>query len=149
MNEKILEAFRELGFQLEEIEGIGYSFCYEEWDFLYMYNKDDEEFLNISIPGIYELEENFPLLFHILPERINSTIKYVKAYTLENHIWLFYERELLDEKDLTQLLSKMIYHLAATLIFAHKTIKELKKEMEEGSNEASEEEENDNDEENE
>ena len=39
MKEKILEAFRDLGFKLEEEEGMGYCFNYEGLNLLYMYNR--------------------------------------------------------------------------------------------------------------
>ena len=46
MKEKILDAFKALGFEMEELEGFGYGFEYEGKHFLYMYNEDDEDFLN-------------------------------------------------------------------------------------------------------
>ena len=58
MKEKILEAFDNLGFNLEDNESLGYHFFYEGINFLYMYNEDDEDFLNISVPGIYDLEDD-------------------------------------------------------------------------------------------
>ena len=48
MKEKILEAFRDLGFKLEEEEGMGYCFNYEGLNLLYMYNENDEEFGNLT-----------------------------------------------------------------------------------------------------
>ena len=56
MEEKVLEAFSELGFILEKNE-IGYSFSYEGINMMWMYNEQDEDFLSISVPGIWELEE--------------------------------------------------------------------------------------------
>ena len=94
MKEKILEAFRDLGFKLEEEEGMGYCFNYEGLHLLYMYNENDEEFLNIALPGIVEVEEDRMLQICALLEKINSTLKYVKTYMLGNSVWLFYEREL-------------------------------------------------------
>lgn len=58
MKEKILEAFDNLGFNLEDNESLGYHFYYEGINFLYMYNEDDEDFLNIAVPGIYDLEDD-------------------------------------------------------------------------------------------
>ena len=58
MKEKILAAFENLGFNLEDTDSLGYSFNYEGINYLYMYNEDDEDFLNISVPGIYDLEED-------------------------------------------------------------------------------------------
>ena len=41
MKEKILNALRELGFELEEMENFGYGFRYEGINYLYMPNDDD------------------------------------------------------------------------------------------------------------
>ena len=65
MKEKILEAFAELGFQLEQMDDFGYGFSYEGTNFIFMPNTDDEEFLNICVPGIYDLEEESPLSFKV------------------------------------------------------------------------------------
>ena len=67
MKDKILEAFRDLGFKLEEEEGMGYCFNYEGLNLLYMYNENDEEFLNIALPGIIEVEEK-QYISAILPQ---------------------------------------------------------------------------------
>ena len=99
MKEKILEAFRELGFKLEEEEGMGYCFNYEGLNLLYMYNENDEEFLNIALPGIVEVEDDKMLQICALLEKINSTLKYIKAYMLGNSVWLFYERELIEQRE--------------------------------------------------
>lgn len=129
MKEKILEAFRDLGFKLEEEEGMGYSFNYEGLNLLYMYNENDEEFLNIALPGIIEVEENRMLQICALLEKINSTLKYVKAYMLGNSVWLFYERELFGEEDLMMVISRMILHLEAGLGFARKVMAEIEETM--------------------
>ena len=154
MKEKILEAFRELGFKLEEEEGMGYCFNYEGLNLLYMYNENDEEFLNIAIPGILEVEEDKMLQICALLEKINSTLKYIKAYILGNSVWLFYERELIEqreqsrtcsdyaesrekktegqlcgEEDLMTVISRMILHLEAGLVFARKAMAEIEGTM--------------------
>lgn len=129
MKEKILEAFRDLGFKLEEEEGMGYSFNYEGLNLLYMYNENDEEFLNIALPGIIEMEENRMLQICALLEKINSTLKYVKAYMLGNSVWLFYERELFGEEDLMMVISRMVLHLEAGLGFARKAMAEIEETM--------------------
>ena len=150
MKEKILEAFRDLGFRLEETEGMGYNFNYEGLNLLYMYNENDEEFLNIALPGIIEVEEDRMLQICALLEKINSTLKYVKAYILGNSVWLFYERELIEQReqsrtcsdyaesgekktegqlfsgeDLMTVISRMILHLEAGLAFVRKAMTEI------------------------
>lgn len=129
MKEKILEVFRNLGFKLEEEEGMGYSFNYEGLNLLYMYNENDEEFLNIALPSIVEVEEDRMLQICALLEKINSTLKYVKAYILGNSVWLFYERELFGEEDLMTVISRMILHLEAGLAFARKAMAEIEETM--------------------
>lgn len=154
MKEQILEAFRDLGFKLEEEEGMGYYFNYEGLNLLYMYNENDEEFLNIALPGIVEVESDNMLQICALLEKINSTLKYVKAYMLGNSVWLFYERELIEqreqsrtcsdyaesrekktegqlcgEEDLMTVISRMILHLEAGFVFARKAMAEIEKTM--------------------
>jgi hypothetical protein len=126
MKEKILEAFAELGFKLEQMDDFGYGFSYEGTNFIFMLNSDDEEFLNICVPGIYDLEEESPLTFIELMNKINSTLKYIKAYELGKSIWLFYERELFGDEDLMKVISRMILHLEAGLMFSRKAMSEIK-----------------------
>lgn len=130
MKEKILEAFAELGFQLEQMDDFGYGFSYEGTNFIFMPNTDDEEFLNICVPGIYDLEEESPLSFIELMNKINSTLKYIKAYELGKSIWLFYERELFGDEDLAKVISRMILHLEAGLMFSRKAMAEIKSNAE-------------------
>ena len=125
MKEKILAAFENLGFNLEDIESLGFSFNYEGINYLYMYNEDDEDFLNISVPGIYDLEEDNKEGYNALKEKINSSLKYVKAYTLGKGLWLFYERDLLGNEDLEEVIRHMILHLAAALMFARDSIEKI------------------------
>ena len=134
MKEKILAAFENLGFNLEDNESLGFSFNYEGIYYLYMYNEDDEDFLNLSVPGIYDLEEDNKENYDALKEKINSTLKYVKAYTLGKGLWLFYERDLLGNEDLEEVIRRMILHLAAALMFARDSIEKIDNgESDEGS----------------
>ena len=134
MKEKILAAFENLGFNLEDIESLGFSFNYEGINYLYMYNEDDENFLNISVPSIYDLEEDNKEGYNALKEKINSSLKYVKAYTLGKGLWLFYERDLLGNEDLEEVIRHMILHLAAALMFARDSIEKIDNgESDEGS----------------
>lgn len=135
MKEKILEAFAELGFKLEQMDDFGYGFSYEGTNFIFMPNADDEEFLNICVPGIYDLEEESPLTFIELMNKINSTLKYIKAYELGKSIWLFYERELFGDEDLMKVISRMILHLEAGLMFSRKAMAEIKENAENDSDE--------------
>ena len=134
MKEKILAAFENLGFNLEDNESLGYHFYYEGINFLYMYNEDDEDFLNISVPSIYDFEKDNKEKYEELKEKINSTLKYVKAYTLGDSLWIFYERDLLGNEDLEEVIRHMILHLATALMFARDSIEKIDNgESDEGS----------------
>lgn len=122
MKEKILEAFKALGFEMEELEGMGYGFQYEGKNFLYMYNEDDEDFLNISLPGVLDIDDENDTTFYQVMDKLNGTLKYVKAYKLHDSMWLFYERELFGDEDLKQVLSRMILHLEAALMFLRRAM---------------------------
>ena len=117
MKEKILDAFKALGFEMEELEGFGYGFEYEGKHFLYMYNEDDEDFLNIALPAVLDMDDEDNVGFYQVMDKINGTLKYVKANKLNDSMWLFYERELFGGEDLKQILSCMILHLEAGLMF--------------------------------
>ena len=111
-----------MGFELEELEGMGYGFQYEGKHFLYMYNEDDEDFLNISLPGVLDIEDENDTTFYHVMDKLNGTLKYVKAYKLNDSMWLFYERELFGGEDLKQVLSRMILHLEAALMFLRRAM---------------------------
>lgn len=122
MKEKILEALNNLGFSLTEASTFGYAFKYEGINFLYLYNESDKNFLNLSIPGIFDLDKDNTPMYYTMCEKINSTLKYIKAFTVNDSLWLFYERELFGNEDLEGLLTRMIHQLTAALLIVRNTI---------------------------
>ena len=124
MKEQILNTFAAMGFQLEEMEGFGYGFRYEGINYLYMPNDDDEDFLNIAVPAIVEINDENAHAAHMLMDKLNSTLKYVKANKLGDSMWLFYERELYGGED-----SRMILHLEAALNFYRNAMANIKEEL--------------------
>jgi hypothetical protein len=129
MKEQILNTFATMGFLLEEMEGFGYGFSYEGISYLYMPNDDDDDFLNLAIPAILEVtEDNTPAAL-MLMDKLNSTLKYVKANEFGDSIWLFYERELYGGEDFEKLLSRMILHLEAAISFFHNLMENIKNEV--------------------
>ena len=130
MKEKILEAFSNLGFKLTKNDDWGYAFDYERLKLLYMPNDNDDEFLSIAVPGICDCEEDNVPLVTSLTEKINSTLKYIKANILAKSVWLFYERELIsDDEDMMLVISHMIDRLEAAHSFSMRTIEEIVKSM--------------------
>ena len=128
MKEKIFEAFKALGFELEEVEGFGYGFRYEGRSYLYMCSEDDDDFLNIVIPAVLDLEDENDICFYQLMDKINAARKYIKANRLGKSMWLSYERELFGDEDLKKVLTRMILHLDACLMFLQKAMKNSEEE---------------------
>ena len=123
MREKILEAFKALGFEMREVEGLGHGFDYEGRHFLYMDNVEDEDFFSIAIPSLIEKEKMDAVLFLHLQEMLNSKLKYIKAYDIHDSLWLFYERELMGEEDFQTLIRRMVLHLEGSQAYLEHALK--------------------------
>ena len=128
MKEKIVEALRDLGFILEEVSGIGYHFKFEAVNMFYL-NSEDEKFVSIIVPGIFETENNDMEVVYKTMEKVNSTLKYVKAYLWNDSITLTYEREMFGEENLEEMLGSMIVQLESALRFSRNVIETLQNEM--------------------
>lgn len=126
MREKVLDAFKALGFELEHDEACCYGFHYENLFFLYLYNENDEDFLTIACPCSIGNEDIDELAYYQLMDKVNSTMKYVKANTMNGNIWLFYERDLCNEANLKDMLTHIVMSLEAAYIFLHRELEALK-----------------------
>ncbi len=115
MKEKILDALKALGFETKDFE-IGYGFEFEGSHFLYL-PSDDEQFLSIALPSVHEFDEENELEGYKLMNKVNRQMKYVKATRINGDIWLFFERNLLGEEDLKEVLQQMIFSLEAAHFF--------------------------------
>lgn len=136
MKEKILNTFKSLGFELEEIDDFGHAFMYEGINYVWMSNTDDENFLSIGVPAILDKPDEEEVLFYKLVDMFNGTLKYIKLNIIGDSLWMFYERELFgDEEDLEKLVSRMIVQLE----MAFRYFKKLSREAQENDNEEDEE----------
>ena len=90
MKEKILNTFKSLGFELEEIEEIGYAFKYEGINCMWMSNNGDENFLSIGVPAILDKPDEEVVSFYQLIDKLNGILKYIKANIVGNSLWLLY-----------------------------------------------------------
>lgn len=114
MNEKILNALNSLGFETEKLGQFGYGFDYEGVHYVWI-DSDDDELLTIAIPGVLDKEDNSELKFYQLMDKLNSVLKYIKVNEYGDSMWLFYEREIIGDEDLEQILPRMIVHLEQAL----------------------------------
>ncbi len=129
MKEKVLEFLWEQGFQPECLDEKVYKFTFEGRSYLYMPEKSDEEFLNISLPNVYELDDGNYSKLMLLADRLNTNLKYVKVYRIDDALWLFYEREVLDGEALYAIVPRMIMRLEAAYRRIPMDLAELEAEM--------------------
>lgn len=120
--DKVLDTLKRMGFQLEPLGNENYGFRYEMANMLYTASPDDEDFLTLAIPQIADIDDDNAMHMEIATGMINAAVKYVKAYRVDDSLWLFYERELFGEPDIEQILAHMILRLNAALDFARSMI---------------------------
>ena len=120
---KVLEAFDSLGFKMEDV-GWGRTFRYEDAAFVYMDPNTDHEYVCIAMPGICEESDYTPEQISALKEEINNKLKYVKASSLIDSVWLSYEHRYVGEENMEDVIAPMILHLMSARDFAHQYIRE-------------------------
>ena len=128
MKEEVLNTLKKMGFELDELGELGYGFEYEGHRLVYMFNENDEAFLNIAAPYAQEIDTDNELPYYQIMDHINSKLKYVKAYRIGDDIWLFVERELFEGDNLHDILISVINHLDAGLNILHRAMEMLEAE---------------------
>lgn len=91
--ERVFETLKEQGL-IPSMEEYGIAFRYQMTSFIYMPDKEDEEFFNMLIPGIYDVnEENeYDVLRAI--NSVNNAMKVVKLVISNDSVWVCFESEL-------------------------------------------------------
>ena len=118
MKENVLETLKAMGFEIEELS-FGYGFEYEDRHYLFLPSDHDESFLSIALPAVLDIDDEENAGNYRVMDRLNSGVKYVKATRIHDSVWLFYERELLGNEDMEQLLTSMIMALDAAINILH------------------------------
>ena len=138
MNQKeiIIDQLKAMGFEPTELEDVGFVFKYEDTNYLYMPDDDDEQFLRIVIPYLFEVtDENRVAVLDAMQET-NLMLKYAKVCIMyENDAWAIYEHRLTSTDNLAELLEHIIHVLEAA---AHVFYKKLNGEDVMGRSEDSE-----------
>jgi len=112
MKEKLLNTFKTLGFILEKMDDFGYGFKYEGKNYVWVPNSDDDDFLSIVMPGVVERDDiESEIKYYKMIDLFNARLKYVKANDYYDSIWLSYERELIGEEQLDDVITHMVLHL--------------------------------------
>ncbi len=125
MNQKeiVLDQLKAMGFEPVELGEVGYVFQYEDMNFLYRTDDDDEQFLRIVIPFLFEVtNENRATVLEAMHDTV-LLLKYAKMYIMdETTVWAVYEHYLSPTDNLSDLLEHIIRVLEATAHVFHKKI---------------------------
>jgi len=91
-SELVLDFLRKQGFCPEvDSDNGNITFKYQMANFLYINNDEDEEFFQLIMPAIFEVtEDNRELVFEA-ENKVNVGMKVVKACTIHDGVWLFFE----------------------------------------------------------
>lgn len=120
--EIIMEQLTSMGAAPVELENVGYVFKYDDINYLYLPDDDDEQFLRIVIPHLFDVtEENHVAVL----EAIHDTaclLKYAKVCIMRDaSAWAIYEHKLCPTDNMQELLEHIIRVLEATaLVFQKK-----------------------------
>jgi hypothetical protein len=114
--EIIIDHLKAMGFDPIELGNAGYIFKYEDMNYLYMPEEDDEQFLRIAIPHLFDVtDENRVAVLKAMHET-GLMLKYTKMCIMfEDTIWAIYEHRLNNSDNLTELLEHIIRFLEATV----------------------------------
>ena len=125
MNQKeiILEQLSAMGFDPIELGNVGYAFKYEELNYLYMPDDNDEQFLRIAVPQLYDVtDENRVAVLEAMHDT-GVMIKYSKVCIMcDDAVWAIYEHRFSTCEDLAEILEHIIRVLEATAQVFHKKI---------------------------
>lgn len=125
MNQKeiILDQLKAMGFEPIELGDVGFVFKYEDMNYLYMPDDDDEQFLRIVLPHLFEVTaENRVAVLDAMHET-GLMLKYAKVCIMhENAAWAIYEHRLTSTDNLAELLEHIIRVLEAAAHVFYKKI---------------------------
>lgn len=116
MKEKILNVFATLGFKLEKIGDDGYIFYYEGRGIFYNTYNNDDTFFHFII-SIFDAKDEDEINFlnnievYKIMNKINTNLKFIKAFTTDDNLCLSYEREIVGDENFEELIPKMILGL--------------------------------------
>lgn len=119
MKRVILEALKELGFELKKLSNEAYSFESGHLNYICINEKSDDRFLSMNLPGIVTMYDDNRMAVHELMSYINTNMRYVKTFLYDDRVWMTYEIHLQDGMDMKQCIKHMILALEAAALKAY------------------------------
>lgn len=125
MNQKdiILGQLNAMGFEPIELGDAGFVFKYDDLNYLYTPDEDDEQFLRIAIPHLFEVtDENRVAVLEAMHDT-SLLLKYAKVNIMyDTAAWVVYEHRLTATDNLSEILEHIICILEAAAQVFYKKI---------------------------
>ena len=96
----LAEDLKELGFEPQKYDDLGYVFDMEGIHILYIGDEDTPSFIRFAVPSIFDItDENRAEITGIMYE-LTKELKYVKAFDINDSVWISYEHCLVSPEEL-------------------------------------------------
>lgn len=90
-SELVLNFLRSQGFCPEVEDNGNIYFKFQMRNFLYINNDEDNDFFQLLMPAIYEINEDNRDVALEAANKVNSGMKVAKASVINDNVWLFFE----------------------------------------------------------
>lgn len=88
--ESVLNYLKSEGLMPQE-NNFGITFKYQMCNFIIFKDDDDQSFIQISMPGIYDVTEDTLMDVLMACNEVNTSIKVAKTIVSDNSVWIMYE----------------------------------------------------------
>lgn len=127
MKDLILKHFEAMAIDVQELKDMGYSFEYKGLRYLYMPDDEDEHFLRIAVPCIYEVTDDNRTVVLDAVNEANLRIKYSRVGIMyDDTVWAVYEHYLHSTDKLDDLLYNILCVIDVMVLVFRDRINELK-----------------------
>ena len=113
--DNVMNFLRQQGFcpEIDEDNG-NILFKYQMGNFIYVDNQDDDdEFFQLLMPGIYDVTDDNREVVYEAMNRVNHSIKVVKACNINDSVWLFFENLLDSSPEVGDIMPRALQILQA------------------------------------
>ena len=115
MINKVMNELQKQGFLFQR-EEFGLAFKYQMANFLYLEDKEDEDYFSLYVPYIFEVDEENMADVLVTINAINNALKVIKLTVNDGHVWACFEEQLPKEANLEDI----VPYAVATLFHARR-----------------------------
>jgi hypothetical protein len=112
------------GFRPEETE-FGFVFEYENLTYFIFWDDDDDQYLKVALPGIFNVDENNRDDTLVAANEVNMEWKVIKALVTSDDVWVVAEQLVDKDPTLSDLIPRIIQILGQARLSFYEHLKEL------------------------